>query len=40
MLAEAFGVKKIVIACGRTELLKRFDGLALLVRTLYDLYRF
>lgn len=37
MLAEAFGVKKIVIACGRTDLRKSIDGLAQLVSTGYDL---
>ena len=31
MLAEASGVKKIVIACGRTDLRKGVDGLAQLI---------
>ena len=37
MLAEAFGGKKIVIACGHTDLRKSIDGLAQLVSTGYDL---
>ena len=37
MLAEAAGVKKIVLACGRTDLRKSIDGLAQLIGTRYDL---
>lgn len=37
MLAEAVDVKKIVIACGRTDLRKGVDGLAQLIGTRYDL---
>ena len=33
MLAEAGGVKKIIIACGRTDLRKGIDGLAQLIGT-------
>ena len=40
MLAEAAGVKKIVIACGRTDLRKSIDGLAQLISTGYDLNPF
>lgn len=36
MLAEAAGVKKIVIACGHTDLHKSIDGLAQLIGTEYD----
>lgn len=35
MLAEAAGVKRIIIACGRTDLRKGIDGLAQLVGTKY-----
>ena len=37
MLAEATGVTKIVIACGRTDLRKGIDGLAAVVAENYDL---
>lgn len=40
MLAEAAGVKKIVIACGRTDLRKGIDGLAQIIGTKYDLNPF
>lgn len=40
MLAEAAGVKKIIIACGRTDLRKGIDGLAQLIGTKYDLNPF
>lgn len=40
MLAEAAGVKKIILACGRTDLRKGIDGLAQLVGTKYDLNPF
>ena len=40
MLAEAAGVKKIIIACGRTDLRKGIDGLAQLIGTRYDLNLF
>ena len=32
MLKEALGIKRIVIACGRTDLRRGIDGLAALVR--------
>ena len=35
MLGEAYGVRKIIIACGRTDLRKGIDGLAQLVNTRY-----
>ena len=37
MLGEAYGVRKIIIACGRTDLRKGIDGLAQLVNTRYSL---
>ena len=40
MLAEATGVTKIVIACGRTDLRKGIDGLAQLIGTKYDMNPF
>ena len=40
MLAEAARVKRIIIACGRTDLRKGIDGLAQLVGTKYDLNPF
>lgn len=40
MLAEAAGVKKIIIACGRTDLRKGIDGLAQIIGTKYDLNLF
>ena len=40
MLAEAAGVSKIIIACGRTDLRKGIDGLAQLVGTKYDMNPF
>ena len=40
MLAEAAGVKKIIVACGRTDLRKGIDGLAQLIGTKYDLNPF
>lgn len=40
MLAEAAGVKKIIIACGKTDLRKGIDGLAQLIGTRYDLNPF
>ena len=40
MLAEAAGVKKIVIACGRTDLRMCIAGLAQLNSTGYDLNPF
>ncbi len=36
MLAEAAGIKKSVIACGRTDLRKSIDGLAQLISTGYE----
>lgn len=40
MLAEAVGVKRIIVACGRTDLRKGIDGLAQLIGTKYDLNPF
>jgi len=40
MLAEAAGVKRIIIACGRTDLRKGIDGLAQIIGTKYDLNPF
>ena len=40
MLAEAAGIKKIIIACGRTDLRKGIDGLAQLIGTKYALNPF
>ena len=40
MLAEAAGVKRIVSACGRTDLRKGIDGLAQLIGTKYNLNPF
>lgn len=40
MLAEATGVTKIIIACGRTDLRKGIDGLAQLVGTKYNMNPF
>lgn len=37
MLAEAYHVRKIVIACGYTDLRKGIDGLAELIRSNYQL---
>ena len=40
MLAEAAGIKKIVLAVGYTDLRKSIDGLAQLIGTKYDLNPF
>ncbi len=40
MLSEAAGVKKIIIACGRTDLRKGIDGLAQFIGTRYNLNPF
>lgn len=40
MLADAVGVKRIIIACGRTDLRKGIDGLAQIIGTKYDLNPF
>ena len=40
MLAEAGGLKKIIIACGRTDLRKGIDGLTQLIGTKYELNPF
>jgi len=40
MLTEAAGVKRIILACGRTDLRKGIDGLAQLIGTKYDLNPF
>lgn len=40
MLAEVAGVKRIIIACGRTDLRKGIDGLAQLISTKYNLNPF
>lgn len=37
MLREAYGIKKIVIVCGRTDLRKGLDGLSALVRLRYGM---
>lgn len=35
MLKEALGIKKVVVACGRTDLRKGIDGLSAIVRLNY-----
>lgn len=40
MLAEAAGVKRVVIACGYTDLRKGIDGLAQIIGTTFDLNPF
>ena len=40
MLAEAAGISKIIIACGRMDLRKGIDGLAQLIGTKYDMNPF
>jgi IS66 Orf2 like protein. len=40
MLAEAGGIKRIIIACGRTDLRKGIDGLAQLIGVKYSLNPF
>ena len=40
MLAEAHGVSRIVIACGRTDLRRGIDGLARIIGTKYNLNPF
>ena len=40
MLAEAVGIKRIIIACGRTDLRKGIDGLAQIIGTKYHLNPF
>ena len=40
MLAEAAGVKRIIIACGRTDLGKGIDGLSQIIGTKYDMNPF
>lgn len=40
MHAEGTGLKKVVIACGRTDLRKGIDGLAQLIGTKYALNPF
>ena len=37
MLREAAGIKRIILACGRTDLRRGIDGLAALVRLAYGL---
>lgn len=37
MLREAEGIKRILVACGRTDLRRGIDGLAALVRLTYGL---
>ena len=37
MLREAGGIKRIVVACGRTDLRRGIDGLAAIVRLAYGL---
>ncbi len=40
MLAEAYGIKRVVVACGMTDLRKGIDGLAQIIETKYDLNPF
>ena len=40
MLAEAHGVSKIIIACGRTDLRRGIDGLARIIGSKYSLNPF
>ena len=40
MLAEAAGVKRIIIACGRTDLRKGIDGLSQIIATKYEMNPF
>lgn len=40
MLAEAVGISKIVIACGRTDLRRGIDGLARIIGSKYKLNPF
>lgn len=40
MLAEVADVKRIILACGRTDLRKGIDGLAQLIGTKYNLNPF
>lgn len=40
MLAEVAGVKRIIIACGRTDLRKVIDGLSQIIGTKYDMNPF
>lgn len=40
MLADAYGVSKIIIACGRTDLRRGIDGLARIIGTQYQLNPF
>lgn len=40
MFAEAAGVKRIIIACGRTDLRKGIDGLSQIIGTKYDMNPF
>ena len=37
MLREAAGIKRILVACGRTDLRRGIDGLAAIVRLAYGL---
>ena len=37
MIREAYGIKRIILACGRTDLRKGIDGLAAMVRMSYGL---
>lgn len=37
MLKEAYGIKKVIIACGRTDLRRGIDGLAAAVRLNYGM---
>ena len=37
MLKEAAGIKRIILACGRTDLRQGIDGLAAMVRLHYGL---
>ena len=40
MLAEAYGVSKIIIACGKTDLRRGIDGLARIIGSKYNLNPF
>ena len=40
MLADAYGVSKIIIACGKTDLRRGIDGLARIIGSKYNLNPF
>ena len=37
MLREASGIKRVIVACGRTDLRRGIDGLAAIIRLAYGL---